>query len=380
VRQLVPEYAAASNIQTQSLLAYTIQEFLKFIGFSKYSGKIKTSGGLDLSINDDALKLRWESVPKKYIPILFPLLSSKYSLKEDNKRLTMANMSDLSPLPILPWLKNLYCRIIAKLSERNEFLTLFLLLKELVLDSDINIVDHILPCAVLNGIIDDDALVELMQKEFTHILRSQTDIGKIRVISFIFISKILFRIIDYLESWCRHRKSFLAKKKLMEARRSHRILNSTMGSETDSASERVLCFLGNISFLALADCAFNCGDYSRSLLYYEKHIREISDSGDEVQLQDLYSRLQLIYSNLDEPDSILGISTKIIHPSIEQQLLEHQSLGNWDMALNCYELIDCKKNKELIIGRINCLKNLGQLRKLYFLILQEVAFHRFIWN
>ncbi len=192
--------------------------------------------------------------------------------------------------------------------------------------------------------------------------------------------KIMFMITDYLTSWCHHRKSFLAKKKLNEARRSHRILNATIGEEVDTASERVLGFLDNISFLSLADCSYNCGEYARSLLYYEKYIRKISDSGDEVQLQDLYSRLQLIYSNLDEPDSILGISTKIIYPTIEQELLEHHSLGNWNMALNCYELINYKKTNELIIGRINCLKNLGQLSNLIFLNLQGAAFLRCTWN
>lgn len=175
--------------------------------------------------------------------------------------------------------------------------------------------------------------------------------------------------------WCRHRKSFLAKQKLNVARRSHRILNSTNNEESDVMSDRILDFLTRISLLSLADCAYNCGEYARSLLYYEKYIRTISDSGDESQLQELYSRMQLIYANLDEPDSILGISTKIIHPTIEQQLLEHQSLGNWEMALNCYELIDIKKNKDMVIGRINCLKNLGQLSNYSLaLILRELYF------
>lgn len=158
-------------------------------------------------------------------------------------------------------------------------------------------------------------------------------------------------------------KSVLAKQKVLAARRSHRILNATMIEDSDLMSERILNFLRNISLLSLADCAYNCGEYARSLLYYEKYIRELKESGDEGQFQDLYSRLQLIYSSLDEPDSILGISAKIIHPTIKQQLLEHQSLGNWEMALNCYELIDIQKSPELVVGRINCLKNLGQLSK-----------------
>lgn len=171
---------------------------------------------------------------------------------------------------------------------------------------------------------------------------------------------------DYLTSWGRHRKALISKQKLLAARRSHRILNATSSDESDLMSERVAKFLKDISLLSLADCAYNCGEYARALLYYEKYIRILSESGDEGQFQELYSRLQLIYSNLDEPDSILGISAKIIYPTIEQQLLEHQSLGNWEMALNCYELIDIKNNSELVIGRINCLKNLGQLSKSKF--------------
>ena len=134
-----------------------------------------------------------------------------------------------------------------------------------------------------------------------------------------------------------------------------------MGEETDTISEKVMNFLQSISLLSLADCAYNCGEYARSLMYYEKYVKERLKGNGESELQELYSRLQLIYSNLDEPDSILGISTKIIHPTIEQRLLEHQSLGDWEMALNCYELMDINHDQELIIGRITCLKNLGQL-------------------
>lgn len=189
VRQLVPEYSGASNIQTQSLLAYTIQELLKFIGFSKHSAEqIKTSDRYGLSIKDDALKSRWDSVPKKYIPILFPLLSSKYSLKDkkQNSSKILLELSDLSTLSINLWLKQLYLRIIGRISERNDFYAFFHLLKDLILDTDISVADHILPCAVMNAIIDDNASAELIKNEFANIIIAQADVAKIRVGNILF--------------------------------------------------------------------------------------------------------------------------------------------------------------------------------------------------
>ena len=179
VRQLVPEYSAASNVQTQSLLAYTIQELLKFIGFSQYAGK---TSGHELLISDDSLKLRWDYIPKKYIPILFPLLSSKYSLKDNKKSVSKMEVQDISILPVSLWLKQLFLTILKGISKQNNFHAFFSLIKQLILDTEICLVDHILPCAVLNGITDNTSLAQLIYKEFNNILSKHCDVSKIQVI------------------------------------------------------------------------------------------------------------------------------------------------------------------------------------------------------
>ena len=111
----------------------------------------------------------------------------------------------------------------------------------------------------------------------------------------------------------------------------------------------------------MADAALSSGSYARALLYCENHIRQSRDSMSSAELQTYYSKLQMIYSQLDEPDGVLGISTKIISPTLEQQLLELESLGKWDMAQSCYDLISHLNPSESVqLGALNCMTQLGQ--------------------
>ena len=103
--------------------------------------------------------------------------------------------------------------------------------------------------------------------------------------------------------------------------------------------------------------------YARSLQYYESYLRKRTLENFAID-QGRYSRLQLIYANLDEPDAVLGVSSKILMPTLRQQILEHESLGKWDMALDCYELAYQKDSSGgVAIGMLDCMKNLGHLGK-----------------
>jgi serine/threonine-protein kinase ATR len=72
--------------------------------------------------------------------------------------------------------------------------------------------------------------------------------------------------------------------------------------------------------------------------------------------------MQTIYSHLDEPDGIVGISEHINNPTLEQQILEHENLGKWDLALGCHELtLQKQPGSHASLGMLNCMKHLGQL-------------------
>jgi serine/threonine-protein kinase ATR len=74
--------------------------------------------------------------------------------------------------------------------------------------------------------------------------------------------------------------------------------------------------------------------------------------------EQLYERLQDIYSQIDEPDGIEGISSHLSALSIDQQVLEHRKAGRWATAQSWYEL-ELEKEPENIDAQWNlvtCLK------------------------
>lgn len=172
--------------------------------------------------------------------------------------------------------------------------------------------------------------------------------------------KVIFYVIDYLKAWIKYRTEEIFKQRAAEARRSHRAVDKV--TTKDDETDRVRLFLSKISFSVIADASYECGSYARSLLYSELHLRNLQDTKAATDLQPFFSKMQTIYSHLDEPDGIVGISEHINNPSLEQQILEHENLGKWDLALGCHELtLQKDPGSHASIGMLNCMKNLGQL-------------------
>jgi len=99
------------------------------------------------------------------------------------------------------------------------------------------------------------------------------------------------------------------------------------------------------------------------LFYWEQHIRnerrrDIDDNEDTILLE----RLQDIYSQIDEPDGIEGISAQLHVLDIEQQIIGHQKAGRWTAAQTWYEIKLAEKpdDVDIQVNLLNCLKESGQ--------------------
>ncbi|RQM07136.1 hypothetical protein DH86_00003467, partial [Scytalidium sp. 3C] len=77
---------------------------------------------------------------------------------------------------------------------------------------------------------------------------------------------------------------------------------------------------------------------------------------------DLLERLQEIYTQIDEPDGIEGISAHLPVLNIEQQILGHRKAGRWSAAQSWYEikLAENPKDYEAQSSLLTCLKESGQ--------------------
>jgi serine/threonine-protein kinase ATR len=119
-------------------------------------------------------------------------------------------------------------------------------------------------------------------------------------------------------------------------------------------------FLDSISLESTAKAAFECKAFARALMSFEQQIVKQKNQEDQ-QLQDWYDNLHAIYAELDEPDGMEGISTKILSPTLQNQIREHEATGRWTSAQSCWE-VQLQSNPDNVssqVGLLRCLRNLG---------------------
>jgi len=112
--------------------------------------------------------------------------------------------------------------------------------------------------------------------------------------------------------------------------------------------------------------AVECKSYARALFHWEDHIRQQKETAsanrEKSDLEPLYERLQDIYSQIDEPDGIEGISASLQVLNIDQQVLEHRKAGRWTAAQSWYEMLLSEKPNDLSVqfNLLLSLKESGQ--------------------
>lgn len=76
----------------------------------------------------------------------------------------------------------------------------------------------------------------------------------------------------------------------------------------------------------------------------------------------MLEHLQDIYTQIDEPDGIEGISAHLHVLNIDQQILEHRKAGRWTAAQSWYELQLSEKpdDTDVKANLLTCLKESGQ--------------------
>jgi len=118
----------------------------------------------------------------------------------------------------------------------------------------------------------------------------------------------------------------------------------------------------------IAQRAIECGSYTRALLHWENHIREQLSSSTHLDVTSrdaMFSRLQLIYSEIDEPDGLDGIAAHINILTPEQQAFQHLRGNRWSAAQSWYEMEmshdpASRNNIELQDALLTCLQKSGQ--------------------
>ena len=175
----------------------------------------------------------------------------------------------------------------------------------------------------------------------------------------------VFQVLDYLSHWMQEKKKELATSTNPGSRAGRSLSEADV--ITDVAQiQSVEMVLGMIPADVISRRAVECKSYSRALFHWEQFIRQQKDlhnaPNQEADLEPLYERLQEIYTQIDEPDGIEGISVHLHVLNIDQQILEHRKAGRWTAAQSWYELLLTKKPNDLDVqyNLLTSLKESGQ--------------------
>jgi serine/threonine-protein kinase ATR len=133
--------------------------------------------------------------------------------------------------------------------------------------------------------------------------------------------------------------------------------------------ERIESLLDSIPADLIARRAVDCEQYSRALFHLEPYLEHLQANLGESDSEEVKSErdkmqvdLQYIYSQINEPDGIEGISACLPVLDVEQQVLRDRKAGRWTSAQAWYEikLVEEPSNVDFQLNLLTCLKESGQ--------------------
>ncbi|EKD14277.1 phosphatidylinositol 3 [Drepanopeziza brunnea f. sp. 'multigermtubi' MB_m1] len=350
---IVPAFLSAKDPSLQGFFSYVMQELLEKCNFKDVVGDILRTGEKK---STEPLYRKWVALPVRIQEILTPFLTSKYSLApmEMPKYEYPIFRPDAMPPQKLynAWLRGFTLDLLQKPFHLCTQL-IFPPLCRAIRIKDVSVASFILPYLVLHAIIDGtDKNREDIGAELLSVLEYDIPADSpIRREDMKSCVETVFRILDYLARWMQEKQVKASSRGQIAPEAEHEILLVKSVVET-------------IPPELISHRAIQCESYSRALFYWEQHIRDVRGRGPinpDVNTAHL-QRLQDIYTQIDEPDGIEGISAHLHVLDIDQQILGHRKAGRWTAAQSWYEiqLAETPEDVDVQLNLLTCLKELGQ--------------------
>ncbi|XP_041465563.1 serine/threonine-protein kinase ATR-like [Lytechinus variegatus] len=344
INDLVRAFLAAADPRSQDCSAYAIQEMLQIFECRNVS---KDGPGRQL----------WQRFPEHIQEILSPLQTTKYipSAASSISKVTVHPIYRSKKVKtfkdwVCTWTSYLVTKVKATKPGR------IFRACSMIIKHDIHTAMFLLPYTLLYALLDanDDDKQEI-QNELLAVLTHAERVEDQRPSEDRHMSaQTVFSVLDHLTNWKRQRMQIL------QAAKSRR--GASNSSEIASIGRYLECvkvFLQEIPQDILARASFNCRAYARSLMHFESYI--FSNNQD---VQNHLGFLQKLYIAMDEPDGVLGVSAiRLQEPSFREQIHDHESTGNLQDAVACYERATQLETGEMghHKGLVRCLLDLGQL-------------------
>lgn len=178
----------------------------------------------------------------------------------------------------------------------------------------------------------------------------------------------MFQTLDYLALWLQEKRKAVSDARVL-AGKTGRGLSEMDEIKDIAAISCVEGILQQIPAEVISRRAVECGSYARALYHCEQYYRQekakAEDAGAPFHRDELMEHLQFIYSNIEEPDCIEGISANLQVLNPDQQIIEHRKAGRWTAAQSWYEiaLLERPDDTETQINLLTALKQSGQYGK-----------------
>ncbi|KAL5418072.1 hypothetical protein PMIN06_006043 [Paraphaeosphaeria minitans] len=357
---LVNVFLSTTNARSQGWLAWLMQELCALCGFNNVN-----ESGRGASQSTPATQ-RWDEFPEPVQKVLAPFLDSKYRFTT-NEDVPAAQYPIFSlEISHATWLRTFTYDILQKAKVQNAKM-FFPTIGRVARREDLSIASFILPYAVLSVVVGgDESDVKNVGLELLSVLETDlqgadhTEATNIKQ-----CSENVFQVLDYLALWLQEKRKVMSDARIM-AGKTGRGISEIDEIESMKQFSAVESLLRLIPAKVISKRAVECRSYARALFHWEQYYREEQHkskiSGEDFIKDDLLQHLQHIYAQIDEPDSIEGISAHLLVLNPEQQIMEHRKAGRWTAAQTWYELALAEKpdDPETQINLLTCLKESGQ--------------------
>jgi serine/threonine-protein kinase ATR len=375
-RVLVKVFHSTTNSRSQGFLAYVMQELLKACGFTTLSVQRPRAS------QPGAALQRWNEIPETVRNTLTPFLSSRYMISGIPSKVAQNYPIFSSGISHSTWLRTFVYDLLQNGKGDNAKI-IFTALARIIKAHDLSIATFILPFAVLNIIITgDEKESTTVGQELLRVLQAevqpsdQTEAVKIKQCSEVSarkshversltVRKNVFQTLDYLALWLQEKRKAISEARA-NAKRPGRGVSEEEEIKDLKAISGVERILQMIPAEIISKRAVECGSYARALYHWEQYYRQermkAEVKGATFEKDEFMQHLQFIYAQIDEPDSIEGISAHLQVLNPNQQIMEHRKAGRWTAAQSWYEISLAEKpnDPETQTNLLTCLKESGQ--------------------
>ncbi|KAI1816156.1 phosphatidylinositol 3 [Poronia punctata] len=341
-RVLVRSFVSTTDTKLQGFLSYAMQELLDR---SSISDAVRMEGVRD----SEPIYRKWCSISQSAQEVLMPFITSRYTL--------IPMVSQPIEYPIFRpgrsysnWMRNLTLDCLRR-PQTPFAMLIFEPLCRLIRVRDLSIAEFLFPYLIVHMILGEGIPTDertLVLQELLSVLQYQlpAEASYAEREDRKLYCEAIFRFLDYAMRWVHLKRT------------------SPNSSSKDTASiAKVADYLASFPAELISQRAVDCSAYSRALFHLEQHIRQVDEAkGNPQDRNRLIERVQDIYTQIDEPDGLEGISAHLPVLNMEHQVLSHRKAGRWAAAQTWYEikLAEDPDNADVQLDLLTCLKESGQ--------------------